>query len=95
MNDTKYSMLGALTFVFMSVILLFAPSGSAVAEEEPNTDVIQWALDSVNYETFEAKHAYASDGAQIAKRGGSISLLNGPLRGTYTAISPGVVLILR
>ena len=37
----------------------------------------------------------ATGGAQIAKRGGSISLLNGPLRGTYTAISPGVVFILR
>ena len=37
----------------------------------------------------------ASNGAQIAKRGGSITLLNGPLRGTYTAISPGLAVILR
>ena len=37
----------------------------------------------------------ASGGAEIARRGGSITLLSGPLRGTYTAFSPGLAVILK
>ena len=53
----------------MSIVALCALSESAVAEEEPNTDIIQWALDSVNYETFEAKHGsfVTADGAKMIK----------------------------
>ena len=53
----------------MSLVALCALSESAVAEEEPNTDIIQWALDSVNYETFEAKHGsfVTADGAKMIK----------------------------
>ena len=53
----------------MSIVALCALSGSAVAEEEPNTDIIQWALESVNYETFEAKHGsfVTADGAKMIK----------------------------
>ena len=36
----------------------------------------------------------ASDGAKLAKSG-SVTLLNGPLRGTFTTKSPGVALVFR
>ena len=49
-------------------VALCALSGRAVAEEQ-NTDVIQWALESVTYETFEAKHGsfVTADGAEMIR----------------------------
>lgn len=36
----------------------------------------------------------ASNGAKVAK-GGSVTLLGGPLRGTFTTLSPGLILLFR
>ena len=36
----------------------------------------------------------ASDGAKVGK-GGSVTLLGGPMRGTFTARSPGLILFLK
>ena len=52
----------------LSVVALCALSGSAVADE-PNTDIIQWALDSVNCKTLDARHGtfVKADGAEMIK----------------------------
>ena len=49
---------------------------------------------TVGDEAYSVGQIVASDGAKLAKSG-SVTLLNGPVRGTFTTQSPGLVLLFR